>query len=202
MMKNIIILGPSRAGKTTLAKKLNVELNYSVIGTDDIRIAFEEGLPQSGIIKPDDYETSVANITPFLATYLSALAWRSNYYNGTKYVFEGGYFDFDRLVPVWEVNEPNKDYWKTQYMIIGLIYHNQTPEELFQSIREHDNNDDWTHNCSDDELRRHIAVSIEYSRSLYDKCRKYDPVFYDVSKNREQVLDTIVSDIKIKSGMV
>jgi hypothetical protein len=111
MQKNIIILGPSRAGKTTLAKRLNVELNYSVIAIDDISIGFEEGMPQAKIGKPNDYETSVANITTFLASYVSALAWRSNFYNGTKYVFDDGkgYLDFDKLVPIWEVIEPHKD---------------------------------------------------------------------------------------------
>ena len=204
MMKNIIILGSSRAGKTTLAKKLNMELNYSVIGTDDLGIAFEEGMPKSGVGKPNDHATSVTNITSFLATYVSALAWRSNYYNGTKYVFEDGrgYFDFDKLVPIWEVTEPNKDYWKTQYLIIGLVYHNQTPEQLFDGIRKHDVKDDWTYNLSDDELRSHVVSGIEYSRSLHDKFQKYAHMIYDVSDNREQVFGKIINDIKVEFGMV
>ena len=201
-MKNIIILGPSRAGKTTLAKKLNVELNYSVISTDDLHVAFGEGLPQLGIGKPNDYATSTANMTPFLASYVSALAWRSNYYNGTKYVFEGGYFDFDKLVPIWEVIEPNKDYWKTQYLIIGLVYHNQTPEQLFEDIRKHDVENDWTYNSSDDDLKSHIAGCMGHSRNLLDELQKYNPVIYDVSKNREQVLDKIVNNIKFEFGMM
>ena len=201
LKRNIIIIGPSRAGKTTLAKKLNVELNYSVIGTDDLVIAFEEGMPRSGIGKPNAYETSVANITSFLVAYVNALAWRSNYYNGTKYAFEGGYFD--KLVPIWETpgNEPYKDYWKTQYLIIGLVYHNQTPEQLFEAIRKHDVKDDWTSRRSNDELRSHAISSIEYSRYLYEKFQEYNLVIYDVSNNREQVLDKIVSDIKVEFGM-
>jgi len=203
MKKNIIILGPSRAGKTTLAKKLNEALNYSVIGTDDLSIGFEEGMPQAKIGKPNDHATSVANVVPFLASYVSALAWRSNYYNGTKYVFEDGkgYFDFDKLVPIWEKIEPSKDYWKTQYLIISLTYHNQTTEQLLDGIRKHDVENDWTHNISDDELRNHVTASMEFSRNLYDKFQKYDPIIYDVSENREQVLDKIVNDIKVEFGM-
>jgi len=52
MKKNIILLVPGRSGKTTLAKKLNEALNYSVICTDDLYIGFEEGMPQSKIGKP------------------------------------------------------------------------------------------------------------------------------------------------------
>jgi len=203
MKKNIIILGPSRAGKTTLAKKLNEELNYSVIGTDDLSIGFEEGMPQSKIGKPNDHETSVTNIVPFLASYVSALAWRSNYYNGTKYVFEDGkgYFDLDKLVPIWEKIEPSKDYWRSQYLIIGLIYHNQTIEQLFDAIRKHDVKNDWSYKTSDEELRKNIILNIEYSRNFCDKFQKYDPLIYDVSKNREQVLDKIINDIKIEFDM-
>jgi len=204
MKKNIILLGPSRVGKTTLAKRLNMELSYSVIATDDISIGFEEGMPQAKIGKPNDYETSVANITTFLASYVSALAWRSNFYNGTKYVFDDGkgYFDFDKLVPIWEVIEPNKDYWKEQYLIIGLTCHNQTLDEMFNAIRKHDVKDDWTNNISDDELRNHLVGNMEYSRNLHDKFQKYDPFIYDISKNREQVLDNIVNDIKVKFGLL
>jgi len=204
MKKNIIIIGAGRAGKTTLAKKLNEELNYSVIGTDDLSIGFAEGLPQLNIVNPNDSKTSSANIAPFLASYVSALAWRSNYYNGTKYVFEDGkgYFDFDKLVPIWKVIEPDKDYWKTQYLIIGLIYPNQTPEQLFDDIRKYDVKNDWTYNLSDDELRSLAAKGIEDSKNFCDKFQKYDPIIYDVSKNREQVLDKIVNDIKAKFGLV
>ena len=35
-MKNIIIAGPSRAGKSTLARKLNEELNCFIIGLDKL----------------------------------------------------------------------------------------------------------------------------------------------------------------------
>ena len=186
-----------------MAKKLNEALNYSVIGTDDLSIGFEEGMPQAKIGKPNDHATSVANVVPFLASYVSALAWRSNYYNGTKYVFEDGkgYFDFDKLVPIWEKIEPSKDYWKTQYLIISLTYHNQTTEQLLDGIRKHDVENDWTHNISDDELRNHVTASMEFSRNLYDKFQKYDPIIYDVSENREQVLDKIVNDIKVEFGM-
>ena len=204
MKKNIIIFGSSRAGKTTLAKKLNEALNYSVIGTDDLSIGFSEGLPQLNIVDPNDSEASVANIAPFIASYVSALAWRSNYRNGTKYVFEDGkgYFDFDKLVPIWEKIEPDKDYWKSQYLIIGLIYPNKTPEQTFNDIRNYDEDREWTCSLSDDELRDHVNKCMESNKIFATKFQKYNPVIYDVSENREQVLDNIVNDVKVKFGLV
>ena len=48
-MKNIIIAGPSRAGKTTLARKINEELNYFVISVDKLVATFQGAYPQLNI---------------------------------------------------------------------------------------------------------------------------------------------------------
>lgn len=45
-MKNIIIAGPSRAGKSTLARKIKDELNYFVISLDKLVATFGEAYPQ------------------------------------------------------------------------------------------------------------------------------------------------------------
>jgi len=49
IMKNIIIAGPSRAGKTTLARKINEELNYFVISLDKLVATFSGAYPQLDI---------------------------------------------------------------------------------------------------------------------------------------------------------
>jgi len=88
------------------------------------------------------------------------------------------------------------DEWKDNCLIIGLIYPGISPDDLFNDIRKHDIESDWTYNINDDELRNHVISSIEYSRNFHDKFHKYNPVIYDVSKNRKSVLDKIVNDIK------
>ena len=45
-MKNIIIVGPGRNGKTTLARKINEELNFFVINLDKLMTAFGKAYPQ------------------------------------------------------------------------------------------------------------------------------------------------------------
>ncbi|MCL2696477.1 MAG: hypothetical protein FWE74_00185 [Oscillospiraceae bacterium] len=192
MKKSIIIFGTGRAGKTTLAKKLNEELNYSVIGTDEIVTAFERSFLQLGIGKPNDSEKTAANLAPFLAHFLGGLSYRSCCHNGTKYVFEGGYFDLNAMLPVLRMY----DEWKDNCLLIGLIYPGQTSGGLFNDIRKFDTEDDWTYNLSDNELRSHVDHCIEYSRNFYNKYQKHNPVIYDVSKNREQVLNKIINDIE------
>ena len=48
-VKNIIIAGPSRAGKSTLARKINEELNYFVISVDKLVAVFQGAYPQLNI---------------------------------------------------------------------------------------------------------------------------------------------------------
>ncbi|MCL2188968.1 MAG: hypothetical protein FWC16_08625 [Defluviitaleaceae bacterium] len=195
MRKNIIILGTGRVGKTTLAKKLNEQLNYSVIGTDDIITAFERAMPQANIGLPNDIETTVANLTPFLAHFIGGLTYRSCCPNGTNFVLEGSgsHFDFEKMQPILDMY----DEWKDNYLLVGLIYPNISPDDLINDIRKHDNQNDWTYNLSDSELRSHVINGIEYSKNFHAIFQKYNPIIYDVSKNRNDVLDKIVADIKL-----
>ena len=45
-MKNIVIFGCPRAGKTTISKRLNEELKYNIISIDSIVTAFQGVYPE------------------------------------------------------------------------------------------------------------------------------------------------------------
>ena len=98
MRKNILVLGPSRSGKTTLTKKLNEVLNYSIVSFDSIVYAFEQSFPQLGICFGDGAENTASNLADFLTHYLSVLSYRSKQKNGVKFTAEGGYFDFEKIL--------------------------------------------------------------------------------------------------------
>ena len=98
MSKNVLILGPSRAGKTTLTKKLNETLNYSIVCFDNLIHAFEESFPQLGICHGVGGDKTAANIAEFLTHYLRVLSHRSDFRNGVKFAAEGGYFDFEKIM--------------------------------------------------------------------------------------------------------
>lgn len=48
-MKSIIIAGPSRAGKTTLAKRISEELKHFAISLDKLVAVFQGAYPQLDI---------------------------------------------------------------------------------------------------------------------------------------------------------
>ena len=173
-------------------------MKYSRISTDDIVIALEKAFPKLKIkldtANYNEYKTMMNNLTPFLAHYLGALSHRSDGHNGTNFVIEGCHFDFDKMLPILDLYEIKN--LKEHFMLIGLVYHSQTPDELFDNIRKYDTEDEWTYDLNDDELKIRVIAYIEYSRYIYDKFQKYEPIIYDISNNREYVLDKIVDDIK------
>ncbi len=65
-MRNIIIAGPSRAGKTTLATRINKELGHFVIGLDKLVATFQGAYPQLNIRLNWDRQKTTDNLAPFL----------------------------------------------------------------------------------------------------------------------------------------
>ena len=193
MRKNIIIFGAGRAGKTTLAKKLNEELNYSVIGTDDITAILTKSFPELKLDDSNDWEKTMANFAPFIAHFIGTLDYRSKCHNGTNFVIEGWHYDFEKMLPVLNMYEIEE--LSDHFLLIGLTYPNKTPEDYFDDRKKYDMPDDWTYNLCDDELKCLSIDAVEYSRKIHDMYSVYNPLFYDVSQNREQVLDKIVKDI-------
>ena len=191
MKKNILILGPSRAGKTTLTKKLNEELNYSIICFDSIIYAFEQSFPQLGICHGSGAGNTAANVANFLIHYFRALSYSSGNKNGVKFAAEGGYFDFEKIMSAINNYEMIND-----FLFIGLVYNNKTPDELFDDIRKNDTEGDWSYNCDDETLKKCVNIFIEDSKLMHGKFQKHNFMIYDVSDNREQVLNKIVDDVR------
>jgi len=69
LMKNIIITGTGRAGKSTLARKIHEELNCFVINNDRLVAMFGEAYPQLNI-RIGNGEKSIGNISPFIGHFL------------------------------------------------------------------------------------------------------------------------------------
>lgn len=65
-MKNIILMGTSRAGKTSLAIELSKKLGYNFISIDSLVYAFGEVYPELGINHSNRDGTSVKNLSKFL----------------------------------------------------------------------------------------------------------------------------------------
>ena len=75
-MKSVIIVGPSRAGKTTLAKRLSEKFDYFVISLDKLVAAFQAAYPQLDIRLNWNRDKTTENIAPFIWAFPGAIFLR------------------------------------------------------------------------------------------------------------------------------
>jgi hypothetical protein len=206
-MKNIIIAGPGRAGKTTLARKINEELNYFVISVDKLIATFQGAYPQLNIKLAWNRRKTTDNLAPFLGHFLGAfssshgvayeLILQAHAVKGNRFVLEGGHFNFEKILPILKMYGIEE--LKDKFILIGLVQNKKTADEFVNDFKKYDTEDDWTYGFDDDELREYASQdAIPSSRSMTDHLVKYGFTIYDTSTEREQVFDKIVEDIKSK----
>lgn len=207
-MKNIIIVGPSRAGKTTLSKKINEELNCFVISLDKLAAIFGRAYPQLDIRLAWNREKTTANIAPFIGHFLGMfsagrgiaddLNLRVHAVRGNRFVLEGGYFDFETISSILKTY--GIENVKDQFILIGLVQNKKTADKFFDDLRKYDTEDDWTYDFDDDELREYVVEdAIPTNRMMMEQLKKYGFAIYDTSTERERVLEQIIEDIKSES---
>ena len=206
-MKNIIIAGPSRAGKSTLAKKINEELGCFVVGVDKLVAAFQGAYPQLDIKLNGDRQKTTDNIAPFLGHFLGMfssadghglLPYSHGAVNGNRFVLEGGYFDFEKILPILKIY--GMEDLKNHFLLIGLVQNKKTVDEFVSDFKKYDTKDDWTYSLSYDELQEVAKDAVSFSRFMTDHLAKYGFTLYDTSMERERVWDQIMEDIKLNMG--
>ena len=211
MAKNIIIVGASRTGKTTLAERLNEELNYFVISLDKIIATFGRAYPQLDIRLHWDYEKMKDNLAPFLGHFLGVFSdfrhvedeqnFRARTIKGNRFVLEGAPFNFYIILSV--LNMYGIKELKDNFILIGLVQNKKTADDFVRDFRKYDTENDWTYEWSDEELRDYaVSRAIPFNREMTEILIKYGFTVYDTSIEREQVLAQIIYDIKSQIGIL
>ena len=176
--KNIIIIGPPRSGKTTLAKKIAKKLNYSYLSSDGFSTAYIKLITDMnhGVL-PDlrRYDFKVPN--KLCTDYLDNL---QKYDDDINYVVDFNNYD----------EELFKKLEKTS-LVIYLAYPKLTKEKLFNIIRNNDTKNDWTYVESDGSLKVHCKYFLETSKNIENYAKKNNCLFFDVSENRDKVINNI-----------
>ena len=206
-MKNIIIVGPSRSGKSTLAKRIHDKLNYYVISIDKLVGVFQNAYPQLDIRLNWDREKTTENIAPFLGHYLGMfsssdgrglLGYSHGAVENNRFVLEGAYYDFEAIESV--LRQYGVSDMKESFYLIGLVQRKKTAEAFFRDFRKFDTEKDWTYSLSDDELRGVAEDAVSYNEEMFSLLTEHGFDIYDTSVNRNAVLDEIIERIARDSG--
>ncbi len=167
-MKNILIIGVSRSGKTTLAKKLKKDSNYNYIPLDYFTSSLKRNFPSTNIKSNVviDRESS-KNLALFLSRVIEIID-----YTNEKYIIDSAHLYLEDIIKYIDTNK-----WD----IYCLGYPNITKEEKFREIRKYDSNKDWTYKKSDEELLDILDKLINISKELELESKKYNIKFIDTS---------------------
>ena len=204
-MKNVLIFGSSRAGKTTLSRRICQDLGYNITGTNFYVSSLIQVYPQLGIKgfseieSVEDYKDTINAVTPFLAHSFCSLARNSYALNEMNFVSDIELCSIDMFMSLLDklllpVGLKKEDI----FFFVGLV-NEVTREELFANIKKYDTEHDWTKNSTDDELRQFCelhnkdAEGIKWLRESFER-HKFN--IYDTSGERQKIFCNIIQDIK------
>lgn len=183
-MRNVIILGRPRCGKSTLANMIADKYDYQILRVDAIRDTFKVIYPELSIAPNIAMKNKKFQL--FLKEYLRK-------YVGSKSSDKYGVVLEGCETSVKDCNELFNDGNNIIYYL-GAI--DTTSEELAKKIKENDTEKDWTYTYSLEKLVEYSKEIIENSRVMKEECKKYNIKFIDTCNNRKEILEKILNEIE------
>ncbi len=188
-MKNILIMGIGRAGKTTLSKMIKDKYNgYNLIHSDALKWAMiraknEEQYYRENIDKQKEFEHGEYFQRTLLEFYNSSIRKDTNKYG---YILESG-----QLHP--KIVKEMIDFNNTTVLCLGLG--DFKPEDMVKQCVMYDTKESWTYGLSEEYLLKHAMDWYSSNEMLKVECQKYGIKYIDTSKDRENVLKKILEDL-------
>jgi len=177
-VKNILLLGASRSGKSTFARMLDNK--YQIIDGDSIRGAYKNVINNDitatsmQISENDEYRKLLTEIFKKLIRYNKDL----------RYVL-----DTVDLLP----SDNHLFAKRHNVIIIALGYPNAKAQDVVCFQKQYDTPDDWTYGLSDKELLDNANYWIKKSIEYKDICEKLNIKFVDTSVDRNKVLEELLN---------
>lgn len=188
-MKNILIMGIGRAGKTTLSKMIKDKYNsYNLIHSDSLKWAIiraqgKEQYYRENVDIQKEYEHGEFFQRTLLELYNSLI---KNDTKGYGYILESG-----QLHP--KIVNEMIDFNKTIVVCLGLG--NLTPEDMVNQCITYDTEESWTYGLTREYILKHAQDWYNCNEMLKKECPKYGIRYIDTSKNRKDILNKILEEI-------
>lgn len=190
-MKNILIIGIGRAGKTTLSRMLKKKFKTSnLIHSDTLKWAMiraqnKEAYYRAHVDKQKEFEHS-EYFQKTLLEFFNACISDDNQYG---YILESG-----QLHP--KLVHEMIHFENTIVVCLGLG--DLSVEEIVELCIQHDTEEDWTFGLSKDYIKQHAIDWHSKNEMLKKECPKYGIKYYDTSKNREEVLKKLMNWLELE----
>lgn len=188
-MKNVLIMGIGRAGKTTLSKMIKDKYNsYNLIHSDSLKWAMiraknQEEYYRKNVNIQKEFEHGEYFQRTLLELYNSLVRKDTKEYG---YILESG-----QLEP--KVVKEMIDFNSTVVLCLGLG--NLTPEDMINQCMIYDTEESWTYRLSKEYLLEHAQDWYKCNEMLKVECPKYGIRYLDTSKDREKVLNEILDNL-------
>lgn len=169
-MKNIILCGVAKSGKTYIAKKINKNGKYNHIPIDYFTSSFKHIFPEIGI---SSNVVITRESSKKLALFLSkVIEIIDNVDNKELYILDSAHLYPSDIIKYIDTNK-----WDVYF----LGYPKITIEDKFLQMRKYVH-DGWPNKKKDDELKETIKELIQISKVIETECKKYNIKFVDASE--------------------
>jgi adenylate kinase family enzyme len=176
-MKNFIIGGVPRSGKSILSKRLCSELNITYFPLDSLVSTFGRVFPQLGIThtSASDHLAVCSRLWPFIREWITHLV----------------YEDLSFLIDGYHLQPTNirKDINPQAFNILFLGYPDAQPAQKAAEIRQYARIGDWTETLDEEALSALVRRYVDESKHLQAECQHYGFDFIDVSHGFSAMLD-------------
>lgn len=175
-MKNIIIAGSARSGKSSLANIIKKKYpDYAIFHGDDIRNLLISIFGHEKAIKITHSEEMVKIVIDFLNNIIPN--------SPCPLIIE-----WSRIYPDTIAKLKKKENCIFIYLGHGGI----TSIELANQCRKFENEDDFTYVLSDTELLDSCERWAKVDNIIKSECQKYNLKYYNTSENRQLIFDSII----------
>jgi hypothetical protein len=176
--------GASRAGKSSLARKLLMQHYIPYFSVDMLMMGFVQGMPEFRL-DPDAPEVVRAEqLWPLLKQI--AVSILEEEHTHPTYLLEG-----DELLPR-HVSELAQGYpGKVRACFMG--YTNISPEEKLQAVRRREA--DWMQSYTDEQVLAFLAGAVDFSHYLRQECTTYSLPYIDASADMCQAIETACNSL-------
>ena len=192
-MKNVIIWGVPRSGKSTLAYMIRQEFGHSIIPMDGIKSVYDVVRPEDKISAPEMTDYGEAKLmAKMIIRLIQILSWGNA--RGEFHVYEGVSFDMDSILPA--LTKEKFPVSLDSFLIVCMGYTKISPEKKVEEIIRYETAGDWSYGESMESKLEHFKVYCDESVVVKNTAERLGLAYFDVSYNRDKVLGKIMDYIR------